>query len=34
MPNAELIVLGSEEELLARLPELVTTVAAFLAEPM
>jgi 3-oxoadipate enol-lactonase len=33
MPNAELIVLGSEDELLARLPELVTRVAAFLAEP-
>ena len=33
MPNAELIVLGSEDELLARLPELVGTVAAFLAEP-
>jgi pimeloyl-ACP methyl ester carboxylesterase len=34
MPNAELIVLGSEDELLTRLPELVTTVAAFLAEPV
>jgi pimeloyl-ACP methyl ester carboxylesterase len=33
MPNAELIVLGSEDELLARLPELVATVATFLAEP-
>ena len=33
MPNAELIVLGSEDELMARLPELVTRVAAFLAEP-
>jgi 3-oxoadipate enol-lactonase len=32
LPNAELIVLGSEDELLARLPELVTRVAAFLAE--
>ena len=32
MPNAELIVMGSEDELLARLPELVGTVAAFLAE--
>jgi len=34
MPNAELIVLGSEDELLARLPELVARVAAFLAEPV
>jgi pimeloyl-ACP methyl ester carboxylesterase len=33
MPNAELLELGSEGELLARLPELVTRVAAFLAEP-
>jgi pimeloyl-ACP methyl ester carboxylesterase len=33
MPNTDLIVLGSEDELLARLPELVTRVAAFLAEP-
>jgi 3-oxoadipate enol-lactonase len=32
MPNAELIVLGSEDELIARLPKLVTRVAAFLAE--
>jgi 3-oxoadipate enol-lactonase len=32
MPNAELIVLGSEDELLAHLPELVSRVAAFLAE--
>lgn len=32
MPNAELIVLGSEGELLARLPELVGTIASFLAE--
>jgi hypothetical protein len=31
MPNAELIVMGSEDELLARLPELVGRVAAFLA---
>jgi len=31
MPNAELVELGSEEELMARLPELVTRVAAFLA---
>jgi 3-oxoadipate enol-lactonase len=31
MPNAELIVMGSEEEMLARLPELVARVAAFLA---
>ena len=31
MPNADLIVLGSEDELMARLPELVTRVAAFLA---
>jgi pimeloyl-ACP methyl ester carboxylesterase len=31
MPNAELIVMGSEDELLARLPELVARVAAFLA---
>jgi len=30
MPNAELIVMGSEDELLARLPELVATVAGFL----
>ena len=30
MPNAELLVLGSEEELLAQLPELVGRVAAFL----
>ena len=34
MPNAELIVLGSEDELLARLPELVARVATFLAEPV
>ncbi len=34
MPNTELIVLGSEDELLARLPELVTRVAGFLAEPV
>ena len=34
MPNAELIVLGSEDELLARLPELVARVAAFLTEPV
>jgi pimeloyl-ACP methyl ester carboxylesterase len=34
MPNAELVVLGSEDELLERLPELVTLVAAFLAEPV
>jgi 3-oxoadipate enol-lactonase len=33
MPNAELIQLGSEAELLARLPELVARVAAFLGEP-
>jgi 3-oxoadipate enol-lactonase len=32
MPNAELVELGSEDELMARLPELVTRVAAFLAE--
>jgi 3-oxoadipate enol-lactonase len=32
MPNAELIVIGSEDELLARLPELVARVDAFLAE--
>ncbi len=31
MPNAELIVMESEEELLARLPELVASVADFLA---
>ena len=31
MPNAELVELGSEDELMARLPELVTRVAAFLA---
>jgi 3-oxoadipate enol-lactonase len=31
MPNAKLIVMGSEEELLARLPELVASVAGFLA---
>jgi len=31
MPNAELVELGSEDELFARLPELVTRVAAFLA---
>lgn len=31
MPNAELIVMGSEDELLARLPELVGRVAGFLA---
>jgi pimeloyl-ACP methyl ester carboxylesterase len=30
LPNAELVVMGSEEELLARLPELVAKVAAFL----
>ena len=30
MPNAELLVLGSEDELLARLPELVARVADFL----
>ena len=30
MPNAELIVIGSEEELFARLPELVARVGAFL----
>jgi len=30
MPNAELVVMGSEDELLARLPELVAKVAAFL----
>jgi len=34
MPNTELIVLGSEDELLARLPELVTRVAGFLTEPV
>jgi pimeloyl-ACP methyl ester carboxylesterase len=33
MPNAELIVIGSERELLERLPELVSGVADFLAEP-
>jgi pimeloyl-ACP methyl ester carboxylesterase len=33
MPNAELTVLGSEDELLARLPELVARVAAFLVGP-
>jgi hypothetical protein len=32
MPNAQLVELGSEDELMARLPELVTRVAAFLAE--
>jgi pimeloyl-ACP methyl ester carboxylesterase len=31
LPNAELIVLGSEDELMARLPELVARVADFLA---
>jgi pimeloyl-ACP methyl ester carboxylesterase len=31
MPNAELVELGSEDELMGRLPELVTRVAAFLA---
>jgi 3-oxoadipate enol-lactonase len=31
MPNTELILLASEDELMARLPELVTRVAAFLA---
>ena len=33
MPNAELIVIGSEDELFTRLPELVSRVAAFLLEP-
>jgi 3-oxoadipate enol-lactonase len=33
MPNAELIVIGSEDELFQRLPELVGRVATFLAEP-
>jgi 3-oxoadipate enol-lactonase len=33
MPNAELIVIGSEEELFTRLPELIATVDAFLSEP-
>jgi 3-oxoadipate enol-lactonase len=32
MPNAELIVIGSEQELFDRLPELVGRVSAFLAE--
>jgi 3-oxoadipate enol-lactonase len=32
LPNAELIVLGSEEELVAAIPELVATVSAFLTE--
>jgi pimeloyl-ACP methyl ester carboxylesterase len=31
LANAELIVLGSEDELMARLPELVARVADFLA---
>jgi len=31
MPNSELIVLGSEGEMMARLPELVAKVAVFLA---
>ena len=33
MPNAELIVIGSEDELFTRLPELVAKVDAFLTEP-
>ena len=33
MPNAELIVIASERELLEQLPQLVTRVADFLAEP-
>ena len=31
MPNSELIVLGSEGEMMARLPELIAKVATFLA---
>ena len=31
MPDAELLVLGSEDDLIARLPELVATVSSFLA---
>jgi hypothetical protein len=33
MPNAELLVIGSEQELFDRLPELVARVSTFLAEP-
>jgi 3-oxoadipate enol-lactonase len=33
MPNSELVVIGSEDELFTRLPELVGRVAAFLVEP-
>jgi hypothetical protein len=31
MPNADLVVMGSQDELLQQLPQLVAQVAAFLA---
>jgi 3-oxoadipate enol-lactonase len=34
MPNAELLTIGSEQELFDRLPELIARVSAFLTEPM